>query len=336
MSRFGTGLVVGKFAPFHRGHELVIAAAFARCDQVVILSYSNPEFPGCEPARRADWLACRFHAAIRLVLDAKTEDIPANTASDGTHRAFCATVLRRHGHPRIDAVFSSEDYGPGFAADLARRQGAPVVHVAVDPGRAAVPISGTTLRADVHAHRRFLDPEVYASFVERVALLGGESTGKTTLAAALAAAFGTTWVPEYGRELWVERNGRLAENDLLAIAREQIRREEAAARSAATCRFVFCDSTPLTTLAYAFDLFGRADPELAALSARPYAHTFLCADDFPFVQDGTRRDAAFRSRQQAWYRERLAALPHLVAAGPVAARVHLVAAALAATAPPSG
>jgi HTH-type transcriptional repressor of NAD biosynthesis genes len=324
MSRFATGLVVGKFAPLHRGHELLIRAAAAQCDRVVVLSYTRPEFPGCEPARRAAWLAHLFPATVRLVLSDATEHIPDNLASDEAHRSFCHDVLRRHNGLRIDAIFSSEDYGPGFAADLARRQGSPVTHVAVDPARTAVPVSGTALRADVHAHRAFLDPEVYASFVDRVALLGGESTGKTTLASALAAEFSTPWVAEYGRELWERRDGRLAEDDLLTIAREQVRREEAALRSPATRRFVLCDTTPLTTLYYALDLFGRTDPELWALAARPYAHTFLCADDFPFAQDGTRRDPAFRARQQAWYRERLAAVPHAIASGSVEERLKII------------
>ena len=52
-------------------------------------------------------------------------------------------------------------------------------------------------------------------------------------------------------------------------------------------------------------MFGRAEPELQRLAERPYAHTFLCADDFPFVQDGTRQDDSFRRRQQAWYRDEL-------------------------------
>jgi hypothetical protein len=38
-----------------------------------------------------------------------------------------------------------------------------------------------------------------ATDVKRVCLLGAESTGKTTLAAALAERFGTAWNPEYGR-----------------------------------------------------------------------------------------------------------------------------------------
>ena len=324
MSLFATGLVVGKFAPLHRGHELLIRAAVAQCDRVVVFSYSRPEFPGCEPERRAAWLAHLFPSTVRIVLSAETERVPDNLASDEIHRVFCDDVIRRRTGLRIDAIFSSEDYGPGFAADLARRQGSPVTHVAVDPARTAVPVSGTALRADVHAHRSFLDPEVYASFVDRVALLGGESTGKSTLAAALAAELGTSWVAEYGRELWERCDGRLAEDDLLAIAREQVRREEAALRSPATRRFVLCDTTPLTTLFYAHDLFGRADSELWALAARPYTHTILCADDFPFAQDGTRRDPAFRARQQAWYRERLAAVPHAIASGSLKERLGIV------------
>jgi nicotinamide riboside kinase len=43
----------------------------------------------------------------------------------------------------------------------------------------------------VHGLRRFLAPEVYATFVERVGILGGESTGKSSLAAGLAECLGS-------------------------------------------------------------------------------------------------------------------------------------------------
>ncbi|GAA5482182.1 AAA family ATPase [Haloferula sargassicola] len=301
MKRFAIGLVVGKFAPLHRGHESVIRAAIEACDHVVILSYSRPEFPGCEPERRATWLATLFPTTTRIVLDHAGTPLPANDDPADIHRAFCASVLREKTNSPVDAIFTSEDYGPGFAADLARRQGSPAEHVAVDLGRVQVPVSGTELRRDIHGLRHFLSPEVYAGFVKRVALVGGESTGKSTLAAALAEHFGTTYVAEYGRELWEELDGVLKYDDLLKIAREQIRREETALRDPATHRFVFCDSTPLTTLFYSHEMFGRADPELEQLAARTYDHTFLCAADFPFVQDGTRRGESFREIGQEWY-----------------------------------
>ena len=134
-------------------------------------------------------------------------------------------------------------------------------------------------------------------------ILGGESSGKSTLARALAGALGTCQVPEYGRELWVQQGGRLDFDDLLRIAEVQIEREERL-RTQAVCWLV-CDTSPLTTLGYSHWMFGRADPRVVALAARPYERVLLCAGDFDFVQDGTRQGEAFRRRQNRWYEQEL-------------------------------
>jgi HTH-type transcriptional regulator, transcriptional repressor of NAD biosynthesis genes len=44
-------------------------------------------------------------------------------------------------------------------------------------------------------------------------------------------------------------------------------------------------------------MFGQAAADLVQLAQRRYDTMFLCSPDFPFVQDGTRRDAAFRMRR---------------------------------------
>ena len=325
MKRHSLGLVVGKFAPLHLGHEHVIRAAIAACDHVVILSYSRPELPGCEPARRAQWLAARFPETTRIVLDHLADPLPDNSDSDEAHRDFCADILRRQISQTIDAIFTSESYGPGFADHLAWRQSSPVAHVSVDVDRNAVPVSGTALRADIHTLRRLLAPEVYAGFVERVAILGGESTGKSTLAAALAKEFESSHVAEYGRDLWDQRGGKLVFEDMLSIAQEQVRREEAALLSPVTQRFLFCDTSPLTTLFYSLEMFGRADPELELLASRHYDHLILCADDFPFHQDGTRRETAFREKGQEWYRRKLHGLKHDLVSGSLRNRISQIA-----------
>ena len=58
----------------------------------------------------------------------------------------------------------------------------------------------------------------------KVAIIGPESTGKSTLARELAEQFKGTYVPEYARE-YVERKGRkeLTYDEVCEIAREQIR-----------------------------------------------------------------------------------------------------------------
>lgn len=314
MKRFGTGLVVGKFCPLHRGHQYLLDRAQAACARLVVISYTKPEFPGYEPERRERWLAALYPDATRLVVDdmrlaAYGVALPSNDASDEEHRAFVAWLLREVLRVEVDAVFTSEAYGDGFAASLSRAQGErggpAVMHVSVDAARTAVPVSGTAVRADIHGARSSLATLVYGDFVRRVAILGGESTGKSTLAARLATALDTVHAAEYGRELWEHKQGQLVADDMLHIARTQVAREKQLAPTAQ--RLLLCDTTPLTTLLYAQAMFGHACPELEALAQRPYDEVLLCAPDVPFIQDGTRRDEAFRAWQHQWYLHEFAA-----------------------------
>jgi NadR type nicotinamide-nucleotide adenylyltransferase len=325
----------------------VIDRALALCDEVVVISYSKPELPGCAPDRRARWLAARFPQTRRLVVtDAalaahrgspELDEVPSNDADPATHRRFVAHLCRCILGVEIDAVFTSEDYGDGFATMLEaeqrrHRHNAPAVtHICVDRARQTVPVSATTIRADVHAQRRWLSPEVHASFVKRVCILGGESSGKSMLAERLAMALETVHVAEYGRELWERQQGVLAFDDLLAIGERQVALEDEAALVAS--EFLICDTSPLTTLFYSRHLFDRADPALERLAtARTYDLSVLCAPDFPFVQDGTRQNAAFRLRQHEWYVAQLAARGDvwMLAEGAIDERVQAVRAFLTA------
>ncbi|MEG2032180.1 MAG: AAA family ATPase [Janthinobacterium sp.] len=338
MNLYKRGLVVGKFCPLHLGHELLINRALDACEELLLVSYTRPEFPGLEPARREAWLRARFPQAHVVVLDdarlaalcaargVQARALPHNDADGELHRHFmgwlCWTVLDLP----VDAVFSSEDYGPGFAQVLERHYAlGAVAHVSVDQARTLVPVSGTLVRQDPQAHGAFLSPVVRADFVTRVCVLGGESSGKTTLAQALAAHFDTGWVAEYGRELWESQDGILHYDDLLKIGREQLRREAQALLAAQ--RWLFCDTSPLTTYFYCVEMFGRAEQELAQLAEHCYDLVLLCAPDFPFIQDGTRRDGDFRARQHAWYQVELArrGIAYIDVSGTLADRVRQVA-----------
>lgn len=334
MKEFGTGLVVGKFSPLHLGHELLIRRAMQASHETIIISYSSPELPGCEPHKRERWLRARFPEATVLVLDGENHPLPHNDADALIHRQFVGQVCLDLLGKTVDAVFTSEDYGDGFAEELgryfaARRGGQwPVRHVMVDQARTAVPISGTRARGDPHGLRAFLSDEVYADFVRTVCFLGGESSGKTTLAAAMAARMETVWAEEYGRELWVARNGDLTYDDMLTIAIVQQQREDQLRRQAS--HFLLCDTSALTTLFYCREMFGGAEPALELAAERRYDHVFLCVPDFDFIQDGTRRDAGFSLRQHHWYIAELTrrGIPYTLLEGPLRQRVAAVIASL--------
>lgn len=338
--RFKRGLVVGKFCPLHDGHRLLIDTARAACDEVVILSYAKPGFEGYEASKRAAWLEALYPDAIRLVVDdawlisevQKIRDMPYKAtphddAPEIEHRRFCAWLCEHYLGGAVQAVFTSEAYGDGFAAALTVEfrkadAGMPdVAHICVDAAREQVPVSGTMLRADLYKYRAHMPANVYTSLIKRVALLGGESTGKSTLAKALAQNLNTEYVCEYGRDLWAAKNGNLVFEDYLHIAQTQISWEEDAALKADT--FLVCDTTPLTTMFYSDAYCGRVDPVLIQLANRHYDYVFLCGADFEFVQDGWRADEAFRMRQQIWYRERLAeaGVPYHTLNGSVSERI---------------
>ncbi|MDY7574568.1 ATP-binding protein [Actimicrobium sp. CCI2.3] len=124
-----------------------------------------------------------------------------------------------------------------------------------------------------------------------VAILGAESTGKSTLAEALATQYGSVWVPEYLREFVDVHQATPREEQQLGIALTQIEREEDAARR--SDGWIFCDTTPVMTALYSAFYFGRVDAALAAVAAnRRYALTLVTAPDTPWVADGLQRESA--------------------------------------------
>lgn len=147
-------------------------------------------------------------------------------------------------------------------------------------------------------------------------MLGAESSGKSTIAEALARHYRTVWVPEFARAYWIEKKGQFVFENMLFIARHQIADEEKAAGEAN--QLLIADTTPLTTLIYSVDLYGRVDPELERLSRRSYDLTLLCAPDFEFVQDGLRTDDRYRQKIHKLYLEylRLRQIPYVLLEGP--------------------
>jgi HTH-type transcriptional repressor of NAD biosynthesis genes len=269
-------LVLGKFAPLHKGHMLVIETALAEAEETVVAVY---ETPGYEPPAdvRAGWARELYPEAQVLVLS----DPQPEGDTEAVSRAY-AEHFRHHYTGPITHVYTSEDYGPRFARYLGAE------HVAVDPDRQRIPVSGTDIRADPFEHRRFLDPLVYRSLVIKVCFVGAESTGKTTLAAALAEHYETVWMPEYGRELFEQKEGNLEFDDLYEIAKEHLRRENELAAQAK--RFLFCDTNALATEFWSDFYFGRCDQRLVELVRKvekDYVYV-LCGDDISWFQDGWR------------------------------------------------
>lgn len=276
MKRFRTGVIVGKFYPPHRGHHYLIDAALSQCDRLHVLLCWKPEYTVPVAVRYACLREAHPEADVRVVEDVLPDDDSKGWA-DHTRQLLGFAP---------EAVFTSEDYGDAYA----RYMGA--VHVQVDRQRTRIPCSGTRVRAAPLEHLQWLHPVMRAYYVKRVAVVGAESTGTTTLAQALAAHYCTHWVPEYGRDYCASKWGHGFTNDwetneFVHIATEQSRRENEAARSAN--KVLICDTDAFATGLWHQRYMKKRSPEVEAVAARRPADLYLLTgDEIPFVQDGLR------------------------------------------------
>lgn len=165
--------------------------------------------------------------------------------------------------------------------------------------------------------------------IRKIVFLGAPSTGKSTLCSALSKKLHTNWVPEYGREYWLEHqiDRRLSPEQLLHIAQTQNQWEDDYAKHANT--FLLCDTNAFTTFHFALHYHRVALPELEGLakdSWSRYALVVLCDNDIPYDDTWERSGDANRQEFQDFLSDYLHenAIPFTRAHGSVKNRVDIV------------
>lgn len=143
----------------------------------------------------------------------------------------------------------------------------------------------------------------------KIVLFGPESTGKSSLAEALAQAYHTEWVPEFARDYLQEKYDNLAEvcapSDLIPIAKGQIQLENEKAKKAKD--FLFCDTNVLQTLTYAETYFENFEDSTLdqCVKQHEYTHYFLTYIDTPWVPDDLRDKPNERNKMFAIFEQAL-------------------------------
>ncbi|NEX93345.1 AAA family ATPase [Caulobacter sp. 17J65-9] len=282
-----SGFVLGKFMPPHQGHVHLCDFGRAYCERLTILVCSLPDDP-IPGELRFRWMRELFpDCDVRWC----AEPLPQEPADHPEFWPIWREVVLAHGG-RPDVVFASEDYGHRLAAEVGAR------FVPVDIGRTARPVSGTAVRADPFGEWAFLPQPVRPWFVKRVCLFGPESTGKSTLAARLAARFGTLVAPEYGRTYTDAFGTDVGPLDLERIVQGHLATVEAAKRQAN--RVLFEDTDPVLSAVWSDMLTGGRAPWLDAFD--DYADLYLLCDvDVPWTDDGTRYFPSPADRQRFFH-----------------------------------
>ncbi|MGP4717465.1 AAA family ATPase [Psychrobacter sp. T6-6] len=150
--------------------------------------------------------------------------------------------------------------------------------------------------------------------VINVAVLGAESTGKTTLCRDLAAHFDSVWVSEYMRTYlqakWDNEQLTCTWEDLLPIAQGQIKRENTLAKQVAQTpnknRYLFCDTSLFELMTYSYWYYGDCPTALEQAALAHHYDLILLTDvDIPWVADDLRDSPHQRDEINAYFTSQL-------------------------------
>lgn len=140
-----------------------------------------------------------------------------------------------------------------------------------------------------------------------VVLTGPECTGKTTLAATLAARLDAPWVPEAARRFAESVDGALSAATVEPIARLAMRLEDEARASGPS--LLIRDTDLVSTVVYARHYYGSCPDWIETEARARRADLYLLGDiDLPWTPDGVRDRPGQRAELLAEFRAALDAI----------------------------
>lgn len=314
-----SGLMIGHFEPLHLGQmrSILHAAGQVRTLHIVITQHPSPNPDYVVTLQdKARWLqmACRdlpfiqIHTTdeIQLPVHDNFDDVlvdihATNTklqlllerleivsSTDGDSSAADNTVITNNNADTaaLPILFVAENH-PLAQPALYAQMRLPILTTPEQPGYHSADIA-----RDPVAHWPAIHPEARGSYTKTVAIVGGESSGKTTLVHKLANYYGASFALEMGR-LYVGTDLGGSEVGLQYSDYGPISLDHAEAIRVATYRapapVTFVDTDFVTTQAFCEEYEGRTHPFVAAcIDEVRLDHTLFLANNTPWVDDGMR------------------------------------------------
>lgn len=188
---YKSGVVIGKFMPLHKGHLHMLEFAKNSCKKLTIL-VDHLVGETIPVDKRVEILKESFPDA-NITIKAMSKQMPQDPSEHSLFWNIWEEEIASQTPDDLDVIVGAMDYIKDLSKLLM------IDFLMIDKQRNFVPISATQIRENPLKNWNFLAPASKQLFLKKIVVVGGESTGKTTLTKALAEAHGTVWVPEYAR-----------------------------------------------------------------------------------------------------------------------------------------
>lgn len=298
------GFMIGHFEPLHLGHVQSILHACGQVKQLYLFvtphPKQNPNFP-VKLKDKARWLTQAFadlpfiHTVLLPDVITPTYEDDHNCLNVDNANAILSNLLAR-----FEFLTDSSDKPILFVDETHPLVNLPLV-VPVQTTPRQTTFNSSKIHQNPALHWQAIHPKARPDYTKTIAIVGGESSGKTTLLHKLANHYGASFCLEMGR-IFVQTDlggtelaMQYSDYPLMASDHEQAIRQ---AKEQATAPLTLIDTDFVTTQAFCEVYEGKSHPFLTAcIDEFRLDYTLMLASNTTWVADGMRSLGASEQRQ---------------------------------------
>ncbi len=145
------GFTIGKFAPFHKGHQFLIETALKEMDKVIVVVYDT-DVIDIPTEKRANWIKELYPNVEIKYAHNPPSQYGLDKESVNIQMKYLTEIMKNE---KPTHFYSSEKYGESVANYMQ------IVDRRVDSQRKNVPISASAVRKDIEKNKNWLEDTVY-------------------------------------------------------------------------------------------------------------------------------------------------------------------------------
>ncbi len=145
------GFTIGKFAPFHKGHEYLIETALKDMDEFYVVVYDTPQF-NIDMRTKINWITKAFPNVKILKAYDSPKQYGLDKKSVTIQMEYLLKIIK---DIPVTHFYSSEKYGEYVAKYLN------IKNVIVDELRNNYNISSSKIRENVEINKNYINKDVY-------------------------------------------------------------------------------------------------------------------------------------------------------------------------------